>query len=158
MLRVDDVGGLAVAFNVVDEQRIQAELDKLDRSLFLDKEIAPNGPRGAYVYYIVKEWLGDQAPPVPVVSWKDPDGPRPLTMALVEQVKRQEKRDEKLLERVHAANAELEQRAQDESDEHYDGIVRDFERAARSGGHFSGPVPRSRRLYLSRARGRARGR
>lgn len=158
MLRVEEVGGLAVAFNAADEKAVDRELKRLDPNLFLDRELEPRGPEGPYVYYVVKEWIGDQHPPVPVLPWRDRNGPKPLTLAIVEHVKRFEKRDEKLLERIHRANREHDERIAEESSEGYDAITRDFHRASRNGGHFSGPVHRSRGLYLARARARSRRR
>lgn len=157
MLQVDEVGGLAVAFNPVDQRQLEAELRKLDPRLFLDFEVSPRGPHGPFVYPVVKEWIGDQHPPVPVLVWKTEDGPKPLTLAIVEQVKRQERRDDKLVERVHAANDAHGQELDEDRDEQWDDTIREHERAARNFGHFSGPVPRSRALYLSRARRRASG-
>ena len=50
---VSDVGGLAVAFNPSDQREVQRALDRLDRDLFLDKELSPFGPYGPYVYWVV---------------------------------------------------------------------------------------------------------
>ncbi len=153
MYRVEQVGGLAVAFSPADTTAIERELRRLDPNLFLDFET-----NGRYVYPVVMEWVGERhAPPaIPVLVWKDEDGPKPLSMAIVEHVKRQERRDDRLLERIHRHNASIGTRLEEESDERYDDVIRDFERAARNG-HFSGPVHRSRRLYQSRSRARAKG-
>ena len=154
MLRVEQVGGLAVAFAETDRKTIERELRALDERLFLDFET-----NGRFVYPVVMEWIGERhnPPAIPVLVWKDERGPKPLTLAIVEQVKRQERKDDNLMERIHRANAELEARDHARVDEMYDDVTRDFERAARNGGHFSGPVHRSRRLYLTRSKMREKG-
>lgn len=154
MLQVEQVGGLAVAFNQADVRTIERELRRLDPNLFLDYELEPRGPRGPFVYPIVKEWVGEQHAPIPVLVWKDRTGPRPLSLAIVEQVKRQEKRDERLVQRVTKANADAERQRENDRDEAYDEISRAFQRAARNGGHFSGPVHRSKALAVARRRAR----
>lgn len=157
-MRLEQVGGLAVAFQDESAAVVERELKRLDPNLELVLGHSPTGPHGPYDYWRVIERLGDRITPFPVLDWRDRAGPRPLTLAIVEHVKRQEKRDEKLLERIHRGNRELEERAARDRDEAYDAITRDFDRAARNGGNFSGPVHRSRGLQLSRARARSRGR
>lgn len=157
-MRFENVGGLAVAFQDASAEAVDRALKQLDPNLFLAQDRCLTGPHGAYDYWRVLEHKGDRLAPFPVIDWRDRSGPRPLTMAIVEHVKRQEKRDEKLLERINEANAAREAAVDRDSDEQYDEITRSFERAARNGGHFSGPVHRSRGLYLARSKARSEGR
>lgn len=154
MFLVDQVGSLAVAFSPADRSSIERELRSLDQNLFLDFEW-----NGRFAYPVVMEWIGDRhsPPAIPILVWKDRDGPRPLSHAIVEQVKRLERKDGDLMRRIHEANLAFEARAREETDEQYDEVTASFDRAARNGGHFSGPVQRSHRLYQSRARARAKG-
>lgn len=80
------VGGIHVVSQGADAKRINAELQRLDRALFLDFENVP--PYGLVA--IVKEHLGSAVRPLEVLVWQEPDGrPKPLCMALVDEVKRQ---------------------------------------------------------------------
>ena len=75
-------------FNPADEATVTRALRRLDDRLFLDPEVEPLGP---YVYLTVKYHLGSGHPPSTVLEWRNPDGtPKPLSMGIVEQVKRQE--------------------------------------------------------------------
>lgn len=145
MLRVEQVGGLAVAFSETDKQTIDRELKRLDPNLFLDFE-----NNGRFVYPVVMEYVGDRhVPPfLPVLVWKDRDGPRPLTLAIVEHVKRLERKDDNLLARIHEANAAHDRKLAEASSEGYDDVTRDFQRRA---GRLA-VIPRSAGLVASRRR------
>ena len=158
MLRVEEVGGISVAFKDASAATVERELKRLDPNLELVLERSPTGPYGGYDYWRVVERLGDKLAPFPVLDWRDRTGPRPLTLAIVEQVRRQEKRDEKLIERINASNLRHDEQAALDSDANYEDSVREFERAARNGGHFSGPIHRSRQLQMTRSRMRSQGR
>lgn len=65
---------------------VNRELRKLDDHLFLDFENIP--PYGLVA--IVKEHIGSHAAPLEVLRWQDDDGrPKPLSMAIVDELKRQ---------------------------------------------------------------------
>lgn len=153
---VSEVGGLAVAFNPADKREVQRALQRLDRDLFLDQEVEPNGPRGAYVYFVVKHWIGSGAPPVPVLEWRDWRGPWPLSMGIVEQVKRREGALAGSFDRIIEANQKKRQQAVDATGDGVEEVARDGYRSAR--GTRSVNLPRSQSLRMARDKQRAKGR
>jgi hypothetical protein len=152
---VSDVGGLAVAFNRADEETVARALRRLDDRLFLDPEVEPHGPYGPYVYMTVKYHLGSGRPPSLVLEWRDSSGPKPLSLAVVEQVKRQEGAMATAFREVMAANERKRQQSiQATGDGAYD--------IARSGGKSAAGLrsvnlPRSQSLRMARDKRRARG-
>lgn len=84
MLRVEQHGSLAVAWNTTDERAVNRELQRLSSTLFLDPECDPD----VGVYWTVKD--AKVTPPVCVLVWRADNGEAmPLTLGIVEQVKRQ---------------------------------------------------------------------
>ena len=155
MYSVSEVGGLAVAFNRADEESVSRALRRLDPGLFLDPEVETHGPRGPYVYLTVKYHLGSGARPSVVLEWRDQDGPKPLTMAIVEQVKKQEGAMSTAFNEAQLANAvKREQAIQAVGDGTYDIVMSGGKSAA---GKKSVNLPRSQSLRMSRDRARARG-
>ena len=151
---VAEFGGLAAAFAPTTERRVNEELQRLDRFLFLDKELEPYGPHGPYVYLVVKHHIGSGVPPVPVLEWRDRDGPWPLTMEIVERVKRREGRLEDAVAKAVAANERKRQQTVEKvGDEAYE-VALDARKAT---GKTSAVLPRSQALRRSRDRQRARG-
>lgn len=152
---VAEFGGLAVAFSPVDRKVIERELSRLDKHLFLDPEVEPYGPRGPYVYMTVKHWVGSNHPPVAVLEWRDESGPRPLSMAIVEHVKRKEGAIDGAFAAALRANEEKKQRVVEEVGEYVYEIAMDAKKAQ---GKSSANLPRSQSLRQARDRARARGR
>ncbi len=153
---VSEVGGLAVAFNPSTEDAVARALRRLDPSLFLDPELEPYGPRGAYVYMTVKQHVGSGYPPIPVLEWRDSRGPWPLSMALVEKVRRREWAMVGAVEAVVRANKDrMEKASRDVGDAAFDIAMSDGPKAT---GKRSALLPRSQSLRQSRDRARAKGR
>lgn len=152
---VSDVGGLAVAFNAADKREVQRALDRLDRDLFLDQELSPIGPYGPYVYWVVKHWIGSGHEPVPVLEWRDENGPWPLTMAIVERVRRTDEKWETIFDRMMKQNEAKKQEAINAVGEGSFEIAREGYRSAR--GTKSVNLPRSQSLRMARDKARSRG-
>lgn len=153
MYSVSEFGGLAVMFNRADEETVTRALRRLDDRLFLDPEVEPLGP---YVYLTVKYHLGSGHPPSTVLEWRNPDGtPKPLSMGIVEQVKRQEGVMATAFRDVMAANELKRQRAvADVGEAAYDIALGGGLSAA---GKRSVNLPRSQSLRQARDKARARG-
>lgn len=103
------------------EKQIQNELNKLDRDLFLDKL---KHPLHDYVYYAVRYNIGSGAEPFTSVEWKDEHGPIPLSLSIVDFVKRNEGDIREDLAKVKANNAAKKELARQ-------GLLQDLEDAAR---------------------------
>lgn len=150
----EEVGGIAVPYPTVDERQVQRALTSLDRGLFLDKEWEPNGPRGGYAYYVVKHRVAERLVlPVAGTEWRDESGPRPLTMAIVDRVKRNENALEGFAEQARQQHEKRQQQIAEQRAEGFDDVIRDFDRAGRGGGNFT-ILPRSQGLRLARDRAR----
>jgi hypothetical protein len=152
---VSEVGGLAVAWSPVDIKEVTRALRRLDPDLFLDKEYEPMGPRGPYVYLVVKHWIGSGAPPVPVLEWRDAYGPKPITLGIVEEVRRKEGAMDGAFKKVIEANALKKQKTEEASGEAFEDIARGGFHSVR--GTKSVVLPRSQALRQSRDRARAQG-
>ena len=151
---VSEFGGLAAAYHTVTSEEVQRELQKLDRGLFLDPEIEFHGPYGKYLYWTVKHHIGSGQPPIPVLEWRDYNGPKPLTFAIVEAVKRREGGLEDAVRKVLAANEKKRQETEKQvGDDAYE-VALDARKAT---GKTSAVLPRSQALRRSRDRQRARG-
>lgn len=152
--RINEIGGLAVAFSPTDQKSIQRELEQLDRHLFLDPEVETVGPGAPYVFMTVKHHIGSEYPPVLVLEWRDSNGPIPLSHAIVERVKRQEGGLDGLVQKIIAENkAKQDAVVKKVGDESYD-VALDAKKAT---GKTSAVLPRSQALRMSRDRARARG-
>lgn len=152
---VSDVGGLAVAWSQADTKTIERELRKLDPRLFLDPEYEPYGPRGAYVYMTVKYHVGSEYPPGLVLEWRDSAGPKPLSLGIVEQVKRQEGAMGTAFRRAMEANERKRQKAAESVGEAAFDIAYGGSKSA--AGTKSVNLPRSQSLRMARDKRRARG-
>lgn len=152
----EEVGGIAVPYPTADERDVQRALTALDRGLFLDKEWEPNGPHGGYVYHVVKHRVGENLVlPVAGTEWRDEDGPKPLTMAIVDRVRRNENALEGFAQEARRNHQRQRQRIAEQRSEGFDDVIRDFDRAGRGGGNFT-IVPRSQGLRIARDRARRR--
>ena len=152
---VSDVGGLAVAFNPADKREVQRALDRLDRNLFLDQELEPIGPYGPFVFWVVKHHIGSGHPPISVLEWKDNNGPWPLTMAIVERVRREDRSHEVIFKEILAKNEAKRKAAEQAAGEAAEQIAREGYSSAR--GTKSVNLPRSQSLRMARDRARNRG-
>ena len=156
MYSVSDVGGLAVCFNPTDEKTVTAALRRLDDRLFLDPEVETHGPYGPYVYMTVKYHHGSGVPPTCVLDWREPDGrPKPLSLAMVDQVRRQEGAMARAVSEAIIANERRRQEAiKAVGDGTYDVVMEGGHSAA---GKRSVNLPRSQSLRMARDKRRARG-
>jgi len=152
---VSEVGGMAVMFAPSSVDEISRALRRLDDRLFLDPEYEPLGPRGPYVYMTVKYHVGSEHTPGVVLEWRDHNGPKPLSMAIVEQVKRQEGAMATAYIEAMAANERKRQEAiRAVGDGAYE-IGRSG--GASAAGKKSVNLPRSQSLRMARDKARARG-
>lgn len=142
-------------FSPADEKVVAAALRRLDPQLFLDPEYEPLGPHGPYVFMTVKYHLGSERPPSLVCEWRDQNGPKPLSLGLVEQVKRQEGvMATAFREAMDANRRKREQALRDVGDAAYDIAMAGGLSAA---GKRSVNLPRSQSLRMARDKRRARG-
>lgn len=142
-------------FNPADQKTVETALRRLDDRLFLDPEVEPLGPHGPYVYMTVKYHLGSGRPPSVVLEWRDSHGPKPLSMGIVEQVKRQEGVMATAFRDAMAANEKKRaQAALEVGDAAYDIAHAGGKSAA---GKRSVNLPRSQSLRMSRDKARGRG-
>jgi hypothetical protein len=149
-----EVGPLTVVCHGCDPKTVQRELTVLDRGLFLDKEWEPNGPYGGYAFYLVKHRVGENLIlPVAGTEWRDARGPWPLSLAIVERVKRNDGAMDGAVKWALEKNAAIKERARQTADEQWDDITRDFQRHRL--GNFT-LVPRSKGLRIARSRRRGR--
>jgi hypothetical protein len=150
----EEVGGIAIPYPTADERDIQRALSNLDPGLFLDKEW---DPEFGYAYHVVKHRVGENLVlPVAGTEWRNEHGPKPLSMAIVDRVRRNENALEGAAEWAVSRNREIQQRARDDASERMDDVIRDFDRHGRTG-NFAGPIHRSQRLRLARDRARRKG-
>lgn len=153
-LTFEEVGGIAIPYPTADERQVQQALTLLDRGLFLDKEWEPNGPHGGYAYHVVKHRVGENLViPVAGTEWRTDQGPKPLTMAIVERVKRNQGALDGAAKWAAEHNRVKAEKARQETSDQFDDIVRDFDRHGRTG-NFTGPVHRSVGLRMARDRAR----
>ena len=141
--------GLVVAEEAADERSVQAQLRRLDRSLVLTRE---THPAGGLEYVVVKTFADDA---LVLCRWRDEvtGAALPLSSGLVDKVDRARRDSRAPQVDVVDWNARLADRVRAEMDEAAADAARATERR-------SGRLPlfhRSRGLYLSRARARARG-
>lgn len=147
-------GGLLVVQNAsLAESQLDAELKRLDSFLFLDKEwdTSRDCP-----FYTVKYHRGDQAPDL-ILDWRDPDDwPRPLSSAIVSEVRAMQVRGAIDFQVVLKQNAEAQERKRLASEAAYRDVVDEFERYE---SEIHSPVlHRSQSLRRSRDKMRAAGR
>lgn len=156
-LTFEEVGGIAIPFPTADERQVQAELRRLDPGLFLDKEWEPCGPRGGYAYHVVKHRVGENlVVPIGGTEWRDEHGPKPLSLAIVERVRRNENALEGAAKWAAERNQKLQDAARQDTSDRMDEVIRDFHKHGRTG-NFSGPVHRSQALRVARSRARRKG-
>lgn len=131
-------------------RQLERELKQLDRNLFLVEQ------RGVYgeTFYEIRYWQGPEAEPPVLVDWREPDGkPKELSFGILEDIRRQMQRGPLDIKAIVARNEELKKRKQDEVQEVYAEMTREFERHMTMG-NFGGPVHRSPALVVARRRAR----
>jgi hypothetical protein len=149
-----EVGPLTVVSHACNPETVQRELKALDRGLFLDKEWEPNGPHGGYAYYVVKHRVGERLVlPVAGTEWRDLNGPWPLSLAIVERVKRNENAIEGAAKWAVDRNQAIRESARLSMHEQWDEITRDFHKHRL--GNFT-TLHRSQGLRIARSRKRSR--
>lgn len=124
--------GLSVAWSATDQKRVQHEISRLDRALFLDPE---RDPETRQLYWTVKQHLGSGHRPHRVIVWRDAYGrPKPLNMGIVEELKRRERKDDpvKLIREAAADNEARRQKLRDEADETYGAMEREHRKRIRA--------------------------
>lgn len=127
MLRVEQVGGLAVAWNPTDQRTVQRELSRLSPTLFIDPELDPEHG----VYWTVKD--NSSMPPLCVLVWRDGDGTaKPLTLGIVEQVKRQEGAMDGAVDQMVKNLERQRDRRREQAEETYREMERDHRARIRS--------------------------
>jgi len=109
------------------EREVQKELTRLDSSLFLDKLWSPFG----YVYYAVRNNIGSGQEPLTVLEWRDGYGPLPLSLGIVEQVKRQEGDIRSAISSAIANNAARKELLRQERESAQEEISKEFQKSAK---------------------------
>ena len=153
MYSTRNAGSLAVVENTVDRRRIERELRGLDPQLFLDAEI---DLRHRFVW-TVKYHVGSEHPPHLVFEWRDQktNEPLPLTMGIVDRVKRLEGAGHTVFREVSEHNRRLVAEREARSDQAYTDITNDMEPRMRD--TRSAVLHRGVGLRMSRDKRRARG-
>jgi hypothetical protein len=124
--------GLVVAWSEQDEKRIQQEIRQLDPALFLDPE---RDPETRQLFWTVKQWMGSGMRPHRVLVWRDPDGtPRPLSFAIVEELKRKERKQdaERAFLETLRENEEHLARLKAQTDAEYDAVDEEHRKRIRA--------------------------
>jgi hypothetical protein len=142
--------GLELVFDNTDERTVDRQLKQLDDRLFLDKE---RDRRTGGLVYVVKQWVGSECPPVPVLEWRDERtrAPAPLSTGIVYAVESRKQffgRD--LVAESVAANDAAQEREEQRAAEEYNEIARDVLKASTT----TSAVHRSPHLRIARARAR----
>ena len=132
------------------EREIQAELQRLDPELVLDKEWTGSGR----LLYSVRRSRGD-LPPEPILWWTDElNRPLPLSHGIVERLRSLEGRAS-AARRAQAANERLRERLRSDALREYEEIGRDGDRLTHP--MHSALLQRGIHLRRSRDKQRARG-
>lgn len=141
MLRIEDHGSLAVAFNPADERAVQRELQKLDTGLWLDKELDPQWG----VYYLVRDKDGGN---VVCCVWREDNGkPKPLTLGIIEELKRQRGSLDGFIDRAVEAERKRRERERERSaEEYHDRFLEHVKRVKAADMHTLTPYWRPKRF------------
>jgi len=125
-----NVGGITVVSETATEAQINRELQRLDRSLFLDYENDPVYGR----VYMVKEHIGSHTRPLEVLPWVEPDGrPKPLCLAMIDELKRRAAtRGTDAVRRAADANRAHKERLREEAREAFDEIHQEHAKRVRA--------------------------
>lgn len=131
-------------------RQLERELKALDYRLFLAEQ------RGIYgeTFYEVRLWEGPNSEPPVILDWREPDGkPKELSFGIINEIQRMMQRGPLDVKAIAEHNRQLREKAQLRSQEFYEEMTREFEKAMVMG-NFSGPVHRSPGLALARRRAR----
>lgn len=122
-MRIARHGALYVSETAHSKDWVQVELKKLDRALFLEKQITLDNEE---VWCVCVD-VGLDEPPLTLLEWRDDDGrPIPyLSERLVHRVGSMERDARALKLRVQAANDALAERQRKEADYEYESAVAD---------------------------------
>lgn len=131
------------------EKRVDAELKKLDPDLFLDKEW---DHYRKCVYYTVKYNIGSGVEPFVSVDWRDEHGPIPLSLIVVDFVKRNEGDIREDLAKVKANNAAKKEQARQAALEGYEEAAREFAKLEKT--DYWRSLPREQRMRNRKLRNR----
>lgn len=147
-------GGLHIIQAVSSKDEINRQLRELDAALFVEKQLTLDQE----AVWCVVEDRGSAYPPVTVYEFRDERGrPIPeLTERVVEVMKMRAQAGldpQALLNRIDAKNAAREAERKGDMREGLDQSLKEWETMRRG----QPVVPRSRGLYLSRAKQRAKG-
>lgn len=122
-MRIARHGALYVSETAHSKDWVLQELKKLDRALFLEKQITLDNEE----VWVVCVDVGLDQPPVALLEWRDDDGkPIPyLSERLVHRVGAMERDPAALKRRVQAANLAFRERQRKEADDEYQAAVED---------------------------------
>lgn len=153
-MRISRYGALSVVEEAHPKDKVQAELQKLDDRLFLEKQITMANEE---VWCVVVN-VGLDQPPVTLMEWRDESGePIPyLTDRIVSRVAAMERDGHKLYAKVIQANADKVEIDRKIALYQYEELGRDM--GPRIEGKIRPVLPRSQALRMSRDKMRARGR
>jgi hypothetical protein len=112
----------------LDEKQVQEALGSVDPDLFLDKRWS--GITGVY-YCVCYPAPGE---PLVVVDWRDGVQPRPLSLDIVDQVRRQEGDIREAISRATAHNAARKELLRQERLKETDNIIEEWQKSGRSTG------------------------
>ena len=111
-----------------DEKNVQLALTALDPDLFLDKRYSPFSG----IYYTVCYPAPEE--PLVVVDWRDGTYPKPLSLDLVDQVRRQEGDIREAISTATANNAARKELLRQERLKIVDEITEEWQKSGRSTG------------------------
>lgn len=142
--------GIVYPAEGMDGARIRAALKEHDRNLDLTQYADPHW--NCWVYKVVYAVSPERQEVL--FAWRDPNGrPLPLSSGLIDKVKLLDKNTSVAAPDPDVKNEELkEKREQDWADTRED-LTKSYLRESK----YTTILPRSRNLYLARARARARG-
>lgn len=156
MFSTREYGSLAIVEETWDKRRINDELQRIDRALFLDAEVDPKWGR---LVWCVKVHIGSETPPHLVFQWRDEAGaPLALSSGLIEEVKKIEhriSRGRSMVQVAQEANDARTASVNKSAEEAYAEIAEDVARKLHP--VHSAVLPRSQALRMSRDKKRAKG-
>jgi hypothetical protein len=113
----------------MNERQIQAELDRMDGGLFLDKEADEYGR----IFYSVKHHLQGSVSPYTALKWTYPDGnPKPLSEDLLVALRAQEGSIQEALTQAMVNNAALRELQRQQADKEAMEIAEEWDKTKRS--------------------------
>lgn len=129
---VERSDGLAVAYRETGQKQIERALKALDPDLFLNPD---RDPETGLVYWTVAQWMGTGHRPHRVLIWRDPYGnPLPLSMGIVDEVRRRERREDpvKAFQSTLRDNEEHRAKLRETAAGAYDDVEREHRKRVRA--------------------------